>query len=247
MVETLLQVYLKIYGICVCSNRRFEPTTDGALAMIARATGDSKHAASSHSTFDVLWVLYNHVLNIDPSDPNSQTRDRFVLSKGHGPIAYYAVLCDRGFFPTAWLDGFGSWTSPLGFHPDRSLVPGVEASTGSLGHGLPMAVGVALALRAKLLTTSRVFVLCGDAELNEGTNWEAIMLAAHLQLDLTLIVVDNQSSTISMRPWRQKLEAFGWAVRHAASTDHGALRRALAPTLIGNPLAVIAVVADVDE
>lgn len=207
---------------------------------MARAIGDSKHEASSHSTFDVLWVLYNHVLRIDPEHPHAETRDRFVLSKGHGPLAYYAVLCSHGFFPPHWLDRFGTWNSPLGMHPDRSLVPGVESSTGSLGHGLPMAVGIALALRAKRTTRPRVFVLCGDAELNEGSNWEAIMLAAHLHVELTLIVVDNNSSTIAMRPWSGKFEAFGWSARRCQSTNHTALLEALTTDATSGPLVVIA-------
>ncbi len=114
------------------------------------------------------------------TDPD---RDRFILSKGHGPAAFYAVLAAKGFFPEHELDGFLSWASRLGSHPDRRQVPGVEASTGSLGHGLPLAVGVALAMRAKGKTDRRVVVLCGDAELNEGSNWEAIFLAPHLHLD----------------------------------------------------------------
>src|SRR3954452_11017684 len=145
------------------SDNRTNTVAISAMGLLESATGDGKHAASSHSTFDVLWVLYNGVLNIDPNNPEMESRDRFILSKGHGPLAYYAVLSARGFFPPEWLNGFGA-AGPLGFHPDRLLIPGVEASTGSLGHGLPMAVGVALALRAKHLATSRVFVLCGDAE-----------------------------------------------------------------------------------
>lgn len=233
-------MHLKIYRLAMTQASQPEPTTEDALALMARASGDSKHEASSHSTFDVLWVLYNHVLRIDPEHPLAETRDRFVLSKGHGPLAYYAVLCLRGFFPTDWLDSFGTWNSPLGLHPDRSLIPGVESSTGSLGHGLPMAVGIALALRAKRLTGPRVFVLCGDAELNEGSNWEAIMLAAHLHVELTLIVVDNDSSTIAMRPWTEKFEAFGWSAQRCQSTNHTALLEALTTDATGGPLVVIA-------
>ena len=119
---------------------------DEIVRLAALATGDEKHEASSYSTLDALLVLYGRVLDVDPADPAWDQRDRFILSKGHGPAAYYAVLAWRGFFPEHWLPTFTRQGSRLGSHPDRLLVPGVEASTGSLGHGLPMAVGVALAL-----------------------------------------------------------------------------------------------------
>src|SRR6478672_4671871 len=175
---------------------------DEIVRLAALATGDEKHEASSYSTLDALLVLYGRVLQVDPTDPTWDGRDRFILSKGHGPAAYYAVLAWRGFFPEHWLPTFTRQGSCLGSHPDRLLVPGVEASTGSLGHGLPLAIGVALALRAKGLHEQRVFVLCGDAELNEGSNWEAILTAPHLGLtNLTLVVVDNHSSSLEMGPW----------------------------------------------
>ena len=101
-------------------------------------TGDEKHGPSATSTLDVLWVLYDQVLRVSPDTADDPGRDRFLLSKGHGPAAYYAVLAAKGFFPESWLTGFGSASSPLGYHPDRSLVPGVEIASGSLGHGLPL-------------------------------------------------------------------------------------------------------------
>ena len=119
---------------------------DDLPALLTLLTGDEKHDASSFSTLDVLWVLYDRVLRIDPADPDDPARDRFLLSKGHGPAAYYAVLAAKGFIPADSLAGFGSAESRLGYHPDRMLLPGVELSSGSLGHGLPIAVGVALAL-----------------------------------------------------------------------------------------------------
>ena len=151
--------------------------------LMARATGDEKHDESSTSTLDALAVLYGDVLRVDPANPSWPDRDRFILSKGHGPVAYYAILAHLGFFPETWLDDFMEWGGKLGSHPDRELVPGVEASTGSLGHGLPMSIGVALALRAAGRTEQRVVVLTGDAELNEGSNWEAILLAPALRPD----------------------------------------------------------------
>jgi transketolase len=157
--------------------------------LLTRLPGDEKHDWSSLSTLDVLWVLYDRVLRIDPSAPDDPDRDRFLLSKGHGPAAYYAVLAAKGFFSPELLESFGAFDSPLGYHPDRVLIPGVEISSGSLGHGLPIAVGVALARR-------RVFCLVGDAELDEGSNWEAVQYAGRVGLGrLTAIVVDNHSST----------------------------------------------------
>jgi transketolase len=209
--------------------------------LMALATGDEKHEESSTSTLDALVVLYDGVLRVNPSDPRWERRDRFILSKGHGPIALYAVLAAKGFFPQEWLRGFLGWGNALGSHPDRTLVPGVEASTGSLGHGLSMGVGVALALRAKGLAEPRVIVLCGDAELNEGSNWEAILLAPHLLLgNLTLLVIDNHSSSIRMSPWDGKLGSFGWDVRSAGGHDHAELERALARGLDDVPTAVVA-------
>jgi transketolase len=216
---------------------------DEIVRLAALATGDEKHEASSYSTLDALHVLYGQVLQVDPANPAWEDRDRFILSKGHGPAAYYAVLCARGFFAESWLSRFMVLGGRLGGHPDRLLVPGVEASTGSLGHGLPMAVGVALALRAKR-SQRRVVVLTGDAELNEGSNWEAIMLAPHLGLEnLTLLVIDNRSSSIRLRPIEAPLAAFGWHAEAVDGRDPAALSAALSRrnTL---PTAVVATVAD---
>ena len=208
------------------------------------ATGDEKHDESSTSTLDAIWVLYDRILRVDPRDPRWERRDRFVLSKGHGPVAFYAVLADRGFFPPEELATFLRYDGRLGSHPDRTLVPGVEASTGSLGHGLPMAVGIALAVRAKRLP-ARVVVLCGDAELNEGSNWEAIMLAPHLALsNLTLLVIDNHSSVIPMEPWDVRLGAFGWRVELVSGHDEDDLERGLSTVDLERPTAVV---ADVPE
>jgi len=211
------------------------------VRLAALATGDEKHEASSYSTLDVLAVLYGEVLRVDPARPGWPERDRFILSKGHGPAAFYAVLCRRGFFPESWLPGFMTWGSPLGGHPDRTLVPGVEASTGSLGHGLALAVGTALALRARDVQEPRVVVLTGDAELNEGSNWESILLAPQLGLDnLTLVVVDNHSSSLLLTPLDGKLGAFGWDARTVPGRDHAALRDALGRRPSDAPGAVVA-------
>jgi transketolase len=163
--------------------------------LLRRLTGDEKHSPSAYSTLDVLWVLYDRVLNVTPATVDAPDRDRFLLSKGHGPAAYYAVLAAKGFIPEAWLDDLAGPDSRLGHHPDRTLVPGVEIGSGSLGHGLGLAVGAALGLRAQG-ETARVYVLIGDAELDEGANHEAIAYAGAVGLDnLTAIVIDNASST----------------------------------------------------
>jgi transketolase len=212
--------------------------------LMTLAIGDEKHDDSSTSVLDALWVLYDRVLHVDPTQPEAKDRDRFILSKGHGPAAYYAVLAANGFFPESWLPGFMALGSMLGSHPDRVLVPGVEASTGSLGHGLGLGIGTALALRAKELHAPRVIVLCGDAELNEGSTWEAILLAPHLRLgNLSLLVIDNHSSSIEMPPWEARIGAFGWRVRVVDSHDHDALYRALSIRDTRVPTAVVADVA----
>lgn len=206
------------------------------------ATGDEKHEESATSTLDVLYVLYEHVLRVDPANPTWEERDRFILSKGHGPVAYYAVLARKGFFPARELTRFMGYDSILGAHPDRAQVPGIEASTGSLGHGLPMAVGVAYALRAKGLEEQRVVVLTGDAELNEGSNWEAIMHAGAARLgNLTLVAIDNRSSSIAIDPIDEKLAAFGWDAVTVDGRDHDAIRAAFSRRGSG-PTAVVAVV-----
>jgi transketolase len=211
------------------------------LELIARASGDEKHDASSFSTLDVLHVLYEE-LHVDPSDPGWELRDRFILSKGHGPLAYYAVLAHNGFFAPEELARFMRWDGILGAHPDRLQVPGVEASTGSLGHGLPMAVGVGYALRARGLREQRVFVLTGDAELNEGSNWEAVMHAGSARLDnLTLIVVDNRSSHVELGEIAFKLRAFDWDAVTVDGRDHDELRAGYRRRSDG-PTAVVAVV-----
>ena len=194
---------------------------------MALATGDEKHDFSAHSTLDVLWVLYDRILRYDASNPHSEERDRFVLSKGHGPVAYYAILAAKGFFPPSALKSFETWEGFLGHHPDRNRVPGVEASTGSLGHGLPMAIGIALALRAKK-SDRRVFVLVGDGECNEGSIWEAILLAGHLRLaNLTCIVINNHSSSLLLGDLGQKFSAFNWGATTIDGRSHLQIEHAL--------------------
>lgn len=196
--------------------------------LLARMTGDEKHDPASVSTLDVLWVLYDQVLCVGPESLDDPKRDRFFLSKGHGPMAFFAVLAAKGFFPSAWLSDFGTYESPLGLHPDAVLIPGVEISSGSLGHGLPMAVGHLLGLRAQGIN-ARVVVLLGDAELDEGSNAEAIAAAGALGLaGLTVVVVDNQSASLGWRGGiRRRFEVEGWHGTTVDGRSHEALRQAL--------------------
>jgi len=220
--------------------------------LLGRLSGDEKHDPSSHSTLDVLWVLHDRILDGE--------RDRFLLSKGHGPGAYYAVLAAKGLIPEEWLDRFAVFDSPLGYHPDRALVPGVEISSGSLGHGLPIAVGVALAtasgtgpeagIGTAALTqgpvpdtvSPRVYCLVGDGELDEGSNWEAIQYAGRAGLDrLTAVVVDNASAT---HGWPGGIETRflteGWTAERVDGRDHDELERAFRGGVAGRPHAVVA-------
>ncbi|MFF4367548.1 transketolase [Streptomyces sp. NPDC001594] len=210
--------------------------------LMALMTGDEKHGPAATSTLDVLWVLYDRVLRVGPGSADEPGRDRFLLSKGHGPMAYYAVLAAKGFFPVDWLPGFGTFDSPLGHHPDRVLVPGVEIASGSLGHGLPLAVGSALGLRAQGLHDPAVWVLIGDAELDEGSNHEAIAYAGSAGLEaLHTVVVDNDSAT---HGWRggiaSRFEAAGWSTATVDGRDHAALHAAFTTPHPGRPHAVVA-------
>jgi transketolase len=210
--------------------------------LLALLAGDEKHDPSAFSTLDVIWVLYDRVLRVDPDRPDAPDRDRFLLSKGHGPAAYYAVLAAKGFFPQETLAGFGEFDSPLGHHPDHMLVPGVEISSGSLGHGLGLAVGVALALDLHQRTEPRVVCLLGDAELEEGSNFEAIQLAGRLGIArLTAVVIDNHSSTYG---WPggvdRRFELEGWSVATVDGHDHDAIEAAFAAAGGDRPHVVLA-------
>ncbi|MFF2995223.1 transketolase [Streptomyces sp. NPDC057950] len=204
-------------------------------------TGDEKHGPAATSTLDALWVLYDRVLRVTPERTDDPERDRFLLSKGHGPMAYYAVLAAKGFLPVEWLPGFGSYDSPLGHHPDRVLVPGAEIGSGSLGHGLPIAVGTALGLRAQGLDEPRVWVLTGDAELDEGSNHEAIAYAGPAGLDrLHTVVIDNSSASHA-RPGgiAARFEAAGWSALTVDGRDHEALYTAFTTPHPGRPHVVV--------
>ncbi|GAA2243435.1 MULTISPECIES: transketolase [Kitasatospora] len=210
--------------------------------LMARMTGDEKHGPAATSTLDALWVLYDRVLDVSPSSVESPDRDRFLLSKGHGPMAYYAVLAAKGFLDPEILASFGTYDSPLGHHPDRLLVPGAEISSGSLGHGLPLAVGTALGLRAQGLLDPAVWVLIGDAEFDEGSNHEAVAFAGAAGLDrLHVVAIDNSSAT---HGWRggiaSRFEAEGWSAVTVDGRDHQALYEAYTAPHPGRPHAVVA-------
>ena len=222
--------------------------------LMSLMTGDAKHDQAATSTLDVLWVLYDRVLRVTPQTAADDTRDRFLLSKGHGPMAYYAVLAAKGFLDPAELPSFGSFGSVLGLHPDHLLVPGAEISSGSLGHGLPLAVGLALGLRAQRLTrpdgtSPRVFVLLGDGELDEGSNHEAIAFAGRAGLDgLHAVVVDNASASYG---WPGGIEtrfaAEGWSAVRTGGRNHAALHAALTAAHPGRPHLVMAAVEPRDR
>jgi transketolase len=220
-------------------------------ALLSLMSGDEKHDPAALSTLDTMWVLYDRVLDISPDRLDDLLRDRFLLSKGHGPQAYFAVLASKGYFSIETLSGFGGFDSPLGYHPDRLLVPGVEISSGSLGHGLAIAAGLALGLKATGSAAGRVstdragaaagraaggrrlprvFCLVGDAELDEGSNHEAIAFAGRVGLgQLTAIVIDNDSSSYG---WpggvEERFVVEGWAATRVPSHNHDALESALA-------------------
>jgi len=219
-------------------------TYDDLPRLMALMTGDEKHDLAAESTLDVLWVLYDRVLRINPAQADAEPRDRFYLSKGHGPMAFYAILTANGFIDASELPRYGQFDSVLGQHPDRNLLCGAEISSGSLGHGLPIAVGSALGLRAMGLTDDRVFVLTGDGELDEGSGHEAIAFAGRAGLEaLHCVVVDNSSATYG---WPGGIEARfateGWSTVRVSGRDHHALEAAFTAPHPGRPHAVVAVV-----
>jgi transketolase len=186
--------------------------------LMALMTGDEKHGPAATSTLDALWVLYDRVLRVTPERADEPGRDRFLLSKGHGPMAYYAVLAAKGFVRVDWLPSFGTYDSPLGHHPDRVLVPGAEIGSGSLGHGLPIAVGTALGLRAQGLHD-------GPAGLDR----------------LHTVVIDNSSASYALPGGiAARFEAAGWSAETVDGRDHEALYAAFTAPHPGHPRVVVA-------
>jgi transketolase len=210
-------------------------------------TAGMGHIGGDLSVADILVTLFAGVLSVDPNRPDWSQRDRFILSKGHCAGALYATLARCGFFPPEELDSFMAPLSALNGHPNRTKVPGVETNTGPLGHGFPVAVGCALAARLSQ-SPSRTFVVLGDGEMQEGSNWEAAMTAAHYRLaDLTAIVDRNRlqqgartEDTKRLEPLADKWRSFGFEVRDVDGHDHVALLDAFTPSTTGDPVAVIA-------
>lgn len=207
------------------------------------------HLGSSLSCIDILTALYWSILRVDPRQPDQPDRDRFILSKGHAALALYVTLAERGFFSKDVLQTYNCDGGRLAEHPGPGCVPGVEAATGSLGHGLPLGIGMALAARLQK-TAARVFVLLGDGECNEGSVWEAAMMAPAHNLGHLAIIVDynkwqataRSNETLSLAPLAAKWQAFGWQTCEVDGHDIGQLVAALGQvsTASAKPLAVIA-------
>jgi transketolase len=205
------------------------------------------HIGGDLSVTDILVSAYWGVLTLDPTAPDAPDRDRFVLSKGHCAAALYSVLASCGFFPRSALDTFAKPLSALNGHPNRVKVPGVETNTGPLGHGFPVAAGCALG--AKLRGARyRTIVVMGDGEMQEGSNWEAAMTAAHYGLSSLTAIVDRNrlqqgdrtEETKVLEPLHDKWTSFGWEARRIDGHDYAALLAALGPSTTGKPVAIIA-------
>ena len=215
-----------------------------ALKMVHRAK--ASHIASALSICDILAVLYGQVMNFSPENSADPERDRFILSKGHACVGVYSALAEVGIIPKELLETYGNDFSWLMNHISHK-VSGVEFSTGSLGHGLPFGVGKALAARARSQSW-RTYVLLGDGEMDEGSNWEALMFAAHHRLsNITAIIdynklqsLDSVANTLALEPLVLKLEAFGWTVHETDGHNHREISRVLSILPTDRPVAIVA-------
>jgi transketolase len=213
------------------------------------STGGGSHIGSTFSCADILSVLYSGVLRVDPSNPHAPSRDRFILSKGHAGGALYAVLAERGFFPVERLKTHYKDGSDLCGHVSHKGIPGVEISTGSLGHGLSIAAGMAFAARLDQLP-HRIFTLLSDGECDEGSTWEAILFAAHHRLDNLVAIVDynkiqslgSVANTLALEPFADKWKSFGWSVSEVDGHDISAVTQVLSgvPLEAAKPSCIIA-------
>jgi transketolase len=209
--------------------------------------GGSAHVGSCLSAADIVAMLYGAVLRVDPADPAWPGRDRFILSKGHAGACVYAALAERGFFPVEILDRHYRNGSPLSGHVSHKGVPGVDVSTGSLGHGLGIGAGMALQL-GRAGGGQDVYVVLSDGECDEGSVWEAALFAAHHRLANLCAIVDHNklqslgpvAETIALEPFADKWRSFGWAVRRIDGHDHRALREAFATRAADRPTCIIA-------
>ena len=211
-------------------------------------SGGRGHLGSALSIVEILRVLYDDVLRLRPQEPNWADRDRCILSKGHGCLALYVMLAERGYFPHDVLASFCARDSILGGHPEWGRIPGVDATTGALGHGLSIGLGMALAARMQG-RPSRIFTVLGDGEINEGSVWEAAMSASRHQLNNLIAIVDyNKMQSFGpvadvqpLEPLADKWRSFGFAVQEVNGHDVGALRTVLKqiPAVPGKPTAII--------
>ncbi|TIH40900.1 transketolase [Subtercola vilae] len=220
-------------------------TRRSIITMIS--TAGQGHVGGDLSVTDILTTLYAYTLRIDPANPTLAGRDRFILSKGHCAGALYTTLAHSGYFEPAELNTFMAPLSSLNGHPNRNKVPGVETNTGPLGHGLPVAVGQAMA--AKLSKNdARIFVVMGDGEMQEGSNWEALMTASQYKLDNLVAIVDRNrlqqggrtEDTNALDPLDERLASFGCEVRVIDGHSYAELVEAFAPSTTGKPVAIIA-------
>jgi transketolase len=220
-----------------------------SLVLDALEGGGRGHLGPALSLLEIVRALYDSVLNHDPTNPLLASRDRFVLSKGHGCLGLFTVLADHGYFPTSELRGFCGFESNLGGHPERATLPGIEFSTGALGHGLSVGIGMAMASRLRNAKW-RTFVLLGDGELNEGSVWEGAMHASQHQLGALTVIVDfnrmqasgDIDSIVSLAPLASKWEAFGFEVTEVNGHDVEQLAEVLGKSRKphGKPRVVIA-------
>jgi transketolase len=211
--------------------------------------GGSSHVGSVLSMADLLAVLYGHVMNVDPNDPKAPERDRFILSKGHAGSGVYAVLAELGYFPLRKLETHYQDGSDLSGHVSHKGVPGVELSTGSLGHGLSVGAGMAYAAKRQG-KRFRVFVLLSDGECDEGSTWEAVLFAAHHRLDNLTVIVDYNkiqslkavAETLALEPFADKWRSFRWEVRECEGHSHADIINHLSgvPFAAGKPSCVLA-------
>ncbi|MHB1414973.1 MAG: transketolase [Chloroflexota bacterium] len=196
--------------------------------MVALAAAGSGHVGGSLSLADILAALYFHTMRVDPKNPRWEDRDRLVLSKGHANAALSAVLAEVGFYDRDLLHTFNHLNSPFGMHPDMRKIPGCDMSTGALGHGLAVGVGMALAARIQH-KGYRAFVIMGDGELHEGSVWESAMAGAHFGLENLVGIIDRNryclgsdtEDTMKLEPLADKWRSFGWAVREFDGNDMG--------------------------
>jgi len=215
-----------------------------ALAFSARqeilkmtSVAKASHVGSALSVIDILAVLYSEIANISPKNFEEKDRDIVILSKGHAASAIYSTLAIQGFFAMEWLEKYCANGAPLGGHVTSNGVPGVELSTGSLGHGMPYGLGIALS-RKRSKEGGRVFVVMSDGECDEGTTWEAALLANHHELNNLTVIVDRNGIqslketevTLRLEPFGDKWRAFGWSVIEIDGHDYSALKNSLKQT-----------------